>query len=131
MPGKPGGLDVKLSEPSESYDPSDWFQECPVSLFLYWKKMKQLKFDAWFNLIYIAMNYSMVFYPHKSVIVLLRRYSEMFYGVMCLCDAQSRSSLYAEYACCIGPPKHQGAPLLSKMFLILASSSENMNDHLF
>ncbi len=29
---------------------------------------------------------------------------------------QSRSSLYAEYACCIGPPKHQGAPLLSKMF---------------
>ncbi len=29
---------------------------------------------------------------------------------------QSRSSLYAEYAGCIGPPKHQGAPLLSKMF---------------
>ncbi len=32
---------------------------------------------------------------------------------------QSRSSLYAEYASCVGPPKHQGAPLLSKMFLIL------------
>ncbi len=29
---------------------------------------------------------------------------------------QSRSSLYAEYAGCIGPPKHQGAPLLSKVF---------------
>ncbi len=29
---------------------------------------------------------------------------------------QSRSSLYAEYAHCVGPPKHQGAPLLSKMF---------------
>ncbi len=28
---------------------------------------------------------------------------------------QSRSSLYAEYASCVGPPKHQGAPLLSKM----------------
>ncbi len=30
---------------------------------------------------------------------------------------QSRSSLYAEYSSCIGPPKHQGAPLLSKIFL--------------
>ncbi len=29
---------------------------------------------------------------------------------------QSRSSLYAEYARCVGPPKHQRAPLLSKMF---------------
>ncbi len=31
-------------------------------------------------------------------------------------DIQSQSSLYAEYARCIGPPKHQGAPLLSKIF---------------
>ncbi len=29
---------------------------------------------------------------------------------------QSRSSLYAEYASCVGPPKHLGAPLLSNMF---------------
>ncbi len=29
---------------------------------------------------------------------------------------QSRSSLYAEYTGCVGPPKHQGAPVLSKMF---------------
>ncbi len=28
---------------------------------------------------------------------------------------QSRSSLYAEYASCVGPPQHQGAPLLSKI----------------
>ncbi len=27
---------------------------------------------------------------------------------------QSRSSLYAEYASCVGPPKHQGVPLFSK-----------------
>ncbi len=31
---------------------------------------------------------------------------------------QSRSSLYAEYTSCLGPPKHQGAPLLSKCFFI-------------
>ncbi len=29
---------------------------------------------------------------------------------------QSRSSLYAGYTRCVGPPKHQGAPLISKMF---------------
>ncbi len=28
-------------------------------------------------------------------------------------SSQSRCSLYAEYASCVGPPKHQGAPLLS------------------
>ncbi len=28
----------------------------------------------------------------------------------------SRSSLYAEYVSCVGPPKHQGATLLPKMF---------------
>ncbi len=32
---------------------------------------------------------------------------------------QSRSSLYTEYASCVGPPKHQGAPLLSNIFLFL------------
>ncbi len=30
--------------------------------------------------------------------------------------AQSRSSLFAEYASCVGPPKHQGALLISKRF---------------
>ncbi len=30
--------------------------------------------------------------------------------------SQSRSSLDTEYARCVEPPKHQGAPLLSKMF---------------
>ncbi len=50
---------------------------------------------------------------------------------------QSRSSLYAEYTSCVGPPKHQGAPLALKdvfilvLFLRLASGYENMNDQLF
>ncbi len=47
---------------------------------------------------------------------------------------QSRSSPYAEYASCEGPPKHQGAPLpLKDEFWILnfACGYENMNDHLF
>ncbi len=34
---------------------------------------------------------------------------------MCV-STQSRSSLYTESASCIGPLKHQGAPLLPKMF---------------
>ncbi len=40
----------------------------------------------------------------------------------------------AEYASCVGPPEHQGAPLLSNIlvsFLNLASGYENENDHLF
>ncbi len=39
-----------------------------------------------------------------------------FHTTSAVPQTQSRSSLYAEYACCVGPPKHQGAPLLSKMF---------------
>ncbi len=52
------------------------------------------------------------------------------------CD-QSRSSLYAEYTSCVGPPKHQGARLCSQRgfhlvsFLKLASGYENMNDQYF
>ncbi len=34
----------------------------------------------------------------------------------CLVLTPERSSLYAEYASCEGPPEHQGAPFLSKMF---------------
>ncbi len=33
-----------------------------------------------------------------------------------ICCCQRWSSLYEEYASCVGPPKHQVAPLLPKMF---------------
>ncbi len=57
------------------------------------------------------------------------------FNSLSLCWCQSRSSLYAEYASCLGPPKHQG-PLALKddfilvSFLHLANGYENMNDNL-
>ncbi len=36
--------------------------------------------------------------------------------LFCVYFIQSRFSLYVEYASCVGPPKHQGTPLLTKMF---------------
>ncbi len=49
---------------------------------------------------------------------------------------QSRSSLYAEYARCVGPRNTRGPLALKDVlilvsFLILASGSENMNDRFF
>ncbi len=50
------------------------------------------------------------------------------------CD-QSRSSLYTEYASCVRPPKHQGAPCSQRWIhfsfvLNLANGYESVNDNL-
>ncbi len=47
-----------------------------------------------------------------------------------------RSSLYAEYASCVGPLKQQRPLALKYVFILvsflkLASGCKNMNDHLF
>ncbi len=54
----------------------------------------------------------------KATFTLKRRASweEFRQSWLKVIEDQSRSSLYAEYAGCIGPPKHQGAPLPSNMF---------------
>ncbi len=49
------------------------------------------------------------------------------------CCVQSRSSLYAEYASCVGPETPGGSLALKDVFsfvLNLASGYENMNDNL-
>ncbi len=52
-----------------------------------------------------------------SAVISESRSCDMWKDVACVVwQKQSRSSLYAEYAGCLGPPKHQGASLLSKMF---------------
>ncbi len=120
--------ELSVVKGNQNHQPTQgWIQNHTKSL------SKQIKLQADPTCIYfiksthnVKVNYNILFMAPMCLYVLLTMSrhvpNEMYWRISCQIwsraslSFQSRSSLYAEYAGCIGPPKHQGAPLLSKMF---------------